>query len=306
MQVVFMLPPQVHLLDLAGPAHIFYEAACYGAPIQLVYSSIYTGESAAVSSAALSFRELVPFDQLTLRAGDLVFVPGLDSALLFDPHFNSLSAPFQQWLYHQHQQGITVCAVCTGAFLLAAAGLLDHKNCTTHWKYTSAFSQRYPAARLLTNRLFVEEAGIYTSAGVASGIDLALYLTEQLWGPQFAAKIAKEVVIYFRRTSEDEQLNIFTQYRNHLDQRIHEVQDILSRTPSQRHTLAALAQKVHVSPRNLTRLFRKTTGITIGAYQDQLRTTHARQLLGEGHTLQAAAQQCGFKSINSLRRLLQP
>jgi transcriptional regulator GlxA family with amidase domain len=303
-QAVFIVPPQVHLLDISGPAHIFYEAACYGAPVKLAFSTISSEQTESVSSSTLSFHQLTPYDQLELKSGDLIFVPGMDFSLLTDPDFLNDSGPFQCWMKTQHRNGVMICSVCTGAFLLAASGLLDDRNCTTHWKYIERFKQLYPKARLQINRLFVQDDRIYTSAGVSSGIDLALYVTEQLWGAHFAAKIAKEVVIYFRRTLNDPQLSIFTEYRNHLDDRIHKVQDILSQSLDHNFSIEELAEKVNMSTRSLTRAFKKTTQITIGEYVDKLRTERAGQLISEGHTLQATALHCGFKSVNSLRQLL--
>jgi transcriptional regulator GlxA family with amidase domain len=304
MNAVFMFPPEVHLLDITGPAHVFYEAACYGAQVTLSFSSIFKDEKAGRSSCMLAFAALVPFDELNLQPGDLVFVPGLDGSLLTDEEFLKKSTPFQQWLTQQHQQGVIICSVCTGAFLLAAAGLLNGKACTTHWKYAERFNQRYPKVKLQINRLFVEEERIYTSAGVSSGIDLALHLVEKLWGGYFAAQIAKEIVIYFRRTTDDPQLSVFTQYRNHLEHRIHKVQDKLAHTLDQKLNLEQLAEEIGTSSRNLTRLFKQTTGITIGEYLAGLRSARALQLIKEGQKMQAVALQCGLKSTNQLRTLL--
>jgi transcriptional regulator GlxA family with amidase domain len=304
LQAVFVIPPKVHLLDITGPAQIFYEAACNGAPIKLLFSTIFREQTESDSLCSLSFNQLIPYDQLTLTEGDLVFLPGISFSLLTDDSFLHTSRPFLQWVTVQHQNGVTICSVCIGSFLLAASGLLDHRACTTHWEFTDRLKTQYPKARVQTNRLFVQEDRIYTSAGITSGIDLSLYLLEQLWGPYFAAKIAKEAVVYFRRTLDDPQLNVFTQYRNHLDHRIHTVQDILIQWPDQKFKLEDLAAKVNMSARNLTRHFKKTTGITIGTYHDQLRAEYAEKLVSEGHTLQATALHCGLKSINQLRHLL--
>lgn len=303
-QIVFMMPPYVHLLDITGPAHIFYEAACYGAPVQLLFSSLFPGQFLSNSSAALCFEQLVPFDRLALQAGDIVFVPGLESRLLLDNRFLQESGAFQEWLCRQHRKGVWICSTCTGAFLLAESGLLNGRTCTTHWKYLDRFTARYPQVRLQANRLFVQEDNIYTSAGVSSGIDLSLYLAEQLWGPAFAAQVAREVVIYFRRSAADPQLSAFTQYRNHLDHRIHAVQDRLAQCLDQKLNIDQLAAEVNMSPRNLTRLFKHTNGITIGHYLAQLRAEKAGQLLANGHTLKAAALECGLKSPHQLRHLL--
>lgn len=304
MNTVFMFPPNVHLLDITGPAHVFYEAACYGAQVTLIFSSIFSDESVGQSSCALNFAALVPFDQLKLEEGDLIFVPGLDSATLLDKKFLKKSAPFQQWLVKQHCQGVIICSICTGAFLLAASGLLNDKACTTHWKYAERFSQLYPNIKLQINRLFVEEKGIYTSAGVSSGIDLALHLVEKLWGGYFVAQVAKEIVVYFRRAIDDPQLSVFTQYRNHLEHRIHKVQDKLMHTLDQKFNLGQLSEEIGMSPRNFTRLFKQTTGITVGEYLARLRFARASQLLKEGQKMQTIARLCGLKSTNQLRTLL--
>lgn len=304
-RIVFAIPPQVHLLDITGPAHIFYEAACYNAPVTLYFTNIQTSHQSIESSSHLSLGGLVDYNTLDLQKGDIVFVPGLRSTLLLDEQFlQATTRPFQQWMAQQHRKGITICSVCTGAFLLAEAGLLDNRPCTTHWKYLDRFAHRYPNTRLQQNRLFVQSDGIYTSAGVASGIDLSLFLLEELFGPGFATDIAKEVVVYMRRTDTDPQLSAFMQYRNHLDDRIHKAQDILARSLDKKLNIEQLAEQVHMSGRNLTRLFRKTTRVSINQYVGKLRIEKAQQLRREGHTMQAIAAQCGLKSTNQLRQLL--
>ncbi len=301
---VFIIPPKVHLLDITGPAHIFYEATCYGAPVQSVYSSLFPGQTIETSSCALSFQQLIPYDQLQLKAGDIIFIPGLEAGLLLGNGFYTETRDFQYWLKKQYEQGVWICSVCTGAFLLAASGLLDGKSCTTHWKYTQQFTARFPDIRLLDNRLFVQEDDLHTSAGVSSGIDLALHITERLWGAAFAAKIAKEVVVYFRRGADDPQLSVFTQYRNHLEQRIHIIQDLLSQKLDRKYSIEELAEKVRMSPRNLTRAFKKAADISIGEYLRKLRVERALELLKEGHTYQSVALQCGLASVSQLKQLL--
>lgn len=304
-QIVFVIPPKVHLLDITGPAHIFYEALSYNAPVKLYFTNIQLNEKTIESSSHLSLSNLVDFNSLSLNKGDIIFVPGLEAVLLLDEHFlNVSSRPFQQWMIAQHQKEVTICSVCTGAYLLAQAGLLNHQPCTTHWKYIERFMARYPQAQVQQNRLFVQSGHLYTSAGVASGIDLSLFLLDQLFGSRFAAQIAKEVVVYMRRTDSDPQLSAFLQYRNHMEDRIHKAQDILSQALDKKPNIEQLAQQVHMSGRNLTRLFRKTTNISISQYIDRLRLERAQQLLREGHTMQSIATECGLKSTNQLRQLL--
>jgi transcriptional regulator GlxA family with amidase domain len=303
-QCVFVIPPKVHLLDITGPAHIFYEALSYGAPLKLHFSNLHATEHCIESSSSLFLSHLVNYDDINLQQGDLVFIPGLESSLLEADRLLHSSKHFQHWLTEQFNKGVIICSVCTGAFLLAEAGLLNDKECTTHWKYTGHLSKRYPRLKVQNNRLFVQAGNLYTSAGIASGIDLSLYLVEQLFGSRFAALIAKEVVVYLRRTANDPQLPAFMQHRNHIDNRIHIVQDLLSQSLDKKIHVESLAEQVHMSGRNLTRLFKKTTGTTIGEYIDQLRQERARQMIREGYTVQTAASLCGLKSANQLRRLL--
>lgn len=303
-QIVFAVPPQVHLLDLSGPAHIFYEAASMGAPIDLSFLNMVPGQPNVKSTSGLQLNDLAGFDGVALDAGNYVFVPGLDASLLFSDTFKTETAPFRSWLCSQYQRGAFICSVCTGAFVLAEAGLLNDKACTTHWKFRERFTKEYPRALMQSNRLFIVEDTIVTSAGVSSGIDMALFLVEKMMGPVFASKVAREVVIYLRRSETDPQLSVFLQYRNHIDDRIHNVQDYLAQHLAERITIDQLAELVCMSPRNLTRLFKSTTRITIGAYHQRLRLEKARQLLMEHHKQDTVATECGL-STSQLRQLLQ-
>lgn len=299
----FLVPPEVQLLDMAGPAHLFYEANEYGAQIETHYLSLNTSNK-EISSARVSLGNLEGFENFTLGIHDLLFIPGLESHLFFDEKFGLQNQRFFQWLQKQNQNDAKICSVCTGAYIMAFAGLFDGKNCTTHWKYLEEFKSRFPKTKLRSDRLIVKDGNLYSSAGVSSGIDLALFLLEELYGPVFATKIAKEVVIYLRRTEHDPQLSVFLQYRNHLDNRIHQAQDTLAQNFDKKLKIEELAENVHMSPRNLTRLFKKTTGITIGHYLDKLRVERAVQLLSSGSKVEAVSIACGFQSTNQLRTLL--
>ena len=302
-RVFFLVPPEVQLLDITGPAHLFYEAKAYGANISTHYLSLEK-KTEALSSAGISLGQLEPFQNFELGENDLLFIPGLESYLFFDKNFVLGQEEFFDWLRQQHLRKAKICSVCTGAYLLAFAGLLDNRECATHWKYFEDFQSRFSKTKLLTDRLLVKDDNIYSSAGVSSGIDLALFVLEELLGAVFASKIAKEVVIYLRRTENDPQLSMFLQYRNHIENRIHQVQDILAKNLSQKQKIEGLAEKVHMSPRNLTRLFKKTTGITIGDYIEKLRTERAVQLLNMGQKVSSVTDACGLKSSNQLRTLL--
>ena len=302
-RAVFLVPPSVHLLDLTGPAHIFYEAKSYGAPIETYYISL-SNAAEENSSAGISLGKLQPFSDFLLGPTDWLIIPGLESQLLQNETFLSEHTRFYEWLLTQHQRKAMICSVCTGAYILAQSGLLDGKNCTTHWKYLNDFKMRFPEAKLRSDRLFVKDQNIYSTAGVSSGIDLSLFLLEERFGSVFATKIAREVLIYLRRTTADPQLSVFLQYRNHIENQVHQVQDLLAQNLDKKFTAENLAEKVHMSPRNLTRLFKKTTGITIGNYIEKLRVERAVHLLSEGEKVEGVALVCGLKSTNQLRSLL--
>ena len=302
-KVLFIIPPKVQVLDINGPIQVFYEAIEYGANLTLHFGA--TSRSNEVESTpGLFFSNLSPYDAIALDSNDLVFIPGIDYQLLKDRIFLKSQQPFFDWLKKQSEKGAKICSVCTGAFLLAEAGILTGKQCTTHWKYFDDFQRRFPKIELQKNRLFVINQNIYSSAGVASGIDLSLFILEKLFGVRMASDVAKEVVIYLRRTTTDPQLSIFLKYRNHLDARIHDVQDFILDNLHRKVNIIEIADHVNTSPRNLTRSFKKATNITIGSFIDKLRIERANQLLNEGHKMDFIANQCGLKSTSQLRTLL--
>lgn len=301
---IFVIPPDAHLLDVSGPAHIFYEASDYGAPIELKFTSIIRGQEEEKTSSGLSFSKLEDFTPIELKSGDVVFIPGLDRKYLLDQAFHQSIQPFVKWLKKQHEHGAIICSVCTGAFLLGKSGLLDHRECTTHWKYHELFKKTFPKSKLLNNRLFVGSEDIYSSAGVSSGIDLGLYLLEKKYGTRFASAIAREVVVYLRRGETDPQLSVFMQYRNHIDDRIHSVQEWLTQNLGKKHTMEELADLASTSARHLTRLFKETTGITIGQYIEKLRIEQAVHMLKEHSKTTEVAKAIGLRSTNQLRSLL--
>nr|WP_299364139.1 DJ-1/PfpI family protein [Winogradskyella sp.] len=301
--MLFIVPPKVHLLDINGPAHIFYEAREYGADIELHFVSI-NNDTTIESSAGLGFSKLVPYHEFQLSENDHIFISGLEYELLSNHNFLKDNHSFFKWLHNQYHKRVNISSVCTGTFLLAESGILKGKECTTHWKYVNELSQKYPDINVKKNQLFTADNNLYTSAGVSSGVDLALYIIEKEFGSKFATDIAKEVVIYFRRSESDPQLSAFLQYRNHLDYRIHDAQDYIVKHLSSTFTISDIAETVNMSTRNLTRLFKKTTGITIGDYLEKLKVDRAIQLLSEKNKVESVARQCGFYSANQLRRIL--
>jgi transcriptional regulator GlxA family with amidase domain len=294
--VLFLLVPQVHLLDLAGPAQVFSTAADLGYDYTLGY---------------VAEREEVPTAQgIPIRAGvvwpevgpeDLVVVPGWRSPVLGDNR--QLDASSLRRLSDYHRAGGTVASVCAGAFALARAGLLDGRRCTTHHDLQDELARRYPKATVVRDVLYVSDGRVITSAGIASGIDLALHLVAVRHGPGVAARIARSMVVYARRNGEEQQASAMLRHRSHLRDVVHRVQDLIDARFTTRLALADLAAAGGVSQRTLTRLFGKATGMTPLRYQQVLRVERAEHLIGHGATVEAAARAVGFQDARMLRRL---
>ena len=270
--------------------------------MELIYLTT-SDRSAQITSAGISLGNLSHFQKHKLSSGDWLFIPGVDASFFDTIAFRTMH-PFYDWVRQQYDYGANICSICTGTFFLAQSGVLRGKKATTHWKYFDRIQDAYPDIIILRDRLFVDEDRLLSSAGVASGIDLSLYILEQMYGPVFTTRIAKEVVIYLRRGPADPQLSIFLKYRNHIDQRVHDLQDILVGSLEERHTMASMAAFVNMSPRNLSRTFKKVTGITIGQYIEKLRVEKAVQMLAQGNTVESTALLVGLKSTNQLRTLI--
>ena len=258
-RVIFFITGEVHILDLGGALQAFYEAGHYGHPYEIVYVS---DRAVQECSAGLQLAGLRDYSAVEVQSADILIIPGMDLRQMGLPADEALHA----WLRAADEVGATICSVCTGAFLLARAGLLDNRECTTHWKYTERLQRQYSTLRVLTNRLFVRSGHLYTSAGVTTGVDMTLFLLEQKHGPEFAFRVARELVVYIRRDGDEAQESIYLQYRRHIRDDIHAVQDWIVGHLGEKIRVEELAALVHTSPRNLTRLFKATTGITIGQY----------------------------------------
>jgi transcriptional regulator GlxA family with amidase domain len=296
-RVIFFITRDVHILDLAGAMQAFYEAAEYGHPYDILCVSDSPG---LASSAKLQLAGLQAYAAVTVLSSDILVVPGFDLRQLESP----VEEAFYTWLRRAEAVGATICSVCTGAFTLARAGLLDGRECTTHWKYTGRLQREYPLLKVLTNRLFVRSGRVYSSAGVTTGLDMALNLLEERHGPEFAYQVARELVVYIRRDGSESQESIYLQYREHLRDDIHAVQDWIIRHLHEKILVEELAALVHTSPRNLTRLFKATTGVTIGQYLEKLRVEKALQLLRQDTKIGVIARQCGLQSDNQLRQMI--
>jgi transcriptional regulator GlxA family with amidase domain len=295
-KVVFLLVPNLHLLDLAGPAQVFSTAADFGYPYELSY----VAEHEDVASAqGVRLRADTAWPALT--AGDLVLVPGCGL-----PDLGSAPRPTRVTLERvvaHHAAGGTVASVCSGADVLGQAGLLDHRRCTTHHDLQDELAKRYPLARVERDVLYVLDTRVVTSAGIASGIDLALHLVAVRHGPAAAARVARDMVVYARRTGDASQTSTMLRHRWHLRDAVHRAQDRIDADFTAPLPLEDLAAASGVSTRTLTRQFVESTGLTPLRYQQTLRIERAEHLMSHGATAQSAARAVGFADARMLRRL---
>ncbi|MDH6128286.1 DJ-1/PfpI family protein [Kitasatospora sp. GP82] len=295
--IAFLLVPGVHLLDLAGPAQVFSTASDFGHP----YTLSYIAEQTLVPTAQ-GLPLVARLDWPDLGPDDLIVVPGWRTLTLTDGP--AIGAASLQVLRDHHARGGTVASVCAGAEALGRAGLLDGRRCTTHHDVQDELALRHPGAVVVRDVLFTTDDRVVTSAGIASGIDLALHLIATRHGPAVAAQVARDMVVYARRNGDEPQTSAMLRHRSHLDDTVHRAQDLIDARFDQPLPLPALASAVGVSERTLTRLFsRATGGLTPLRYQQTLRLERAEHLISHGATAAAAARSVGFDDPRMLRRL---
>lgn len=298
---IFLVLPKVHLLDLAGPDQTIHEAIDFGADFEIEYCGI---DIASSSSAGLELKKQKHFSKVKCKEGDFIIIPGASIKYLLSSEFRKNKSLFD-WLQACYKRNVNMVSICTGAFVLAQTGLLNNVICTTHFKLTEQLKKRYPSAKVKENILFVEDSNIYTSAGIASGIDLMLYIIERLTNGYFAHKVARELVIYNRRDGISEQQSVFFHGRNHIHAGVHKVQDFIVENIHVKHSLYELAQVACMSERNFTRIFKKETGNTVNEYITSIRREKINLFLQSPDlSRKQIAKQVGLESEKQLARLL--
>ena len=302
---MFALPNHVHLLDVAGPAQAFSMAAELGAGYDLVFVG---DESTTQSRQGLGVTAGTEWPLLTKR--DLVVVPGWfvgqrdDGSDEGQPVRSKLAAHLGEAVGEHHRGGGEVASVCAGAFALAAVGVHDGRRATTHHALQASLARWHPAVTVVPDVLYVSDGLVHTSAGISSGIDLALHLIARDHGPALAARVARGLVVPMRRNGTAPQESVMLQHRDHMSDLVHRAQDVLDAEFGAQLGLADLARRLAVSERTLTRAFVASTGVTPHRYQTALRVEQARALLDSGWSQAAVATEVGLGDARSLRRLL--
>ncbi len=297
---IFVVLPEVHLLDLAGPDQVISEAIDMGANFKIEYAGIKNDIN---TSAGLGINRLNHFSKVKLRPGDFIILPGSRVKYILSGSFKKNTALFN-WLTEAYQKKVNLVSICVGAFTLAETGLLNGLTCTTHFQLTKKLREKYPMVKVKENVLYVHENNIYTSAGIASGIDLMLHILEQLTDSYFAHKIARELVVYNRRDGIADQITVYFNYRNHMHSGIHNVQNHIIENISQKNHLGQLAGIANMSERNFTRIFKKETGLSVNEYITKVRSEKIKELkLNPGFSKKQIAFKVGLTSEKQVERL---
>jgi transcriptional regulator GlxA family with amidase domain len=299
-RIMFLVLTEVNLLDLAGPAQVFHTAASMGAPYTVHFCA---SQPELASAQGLAFAHLEPLP--VVGADGVVVIPGM-SLQTYARGETRLDPAILRWVAAAHQAGACLASVCTGAFVLGEAGVLDGRRCTTHWEVIPHLQTRYSRARVVEAALFVQDGPIITSAGIASGIDMALAVVERAHGPLFTAQVARYLVVYMRRNGSHAQQSIYLDYRTHLHPGVHRAQDYLIASLTAPVSLAQVAAAAEMTVRSLSRAFKEATGLTPLQFHQRLRLEVASTLLHDpGLSIESIAQRCGFEDARHFRRLWQ-
>jgi transcriptional regulator GlxA family with amidase domain len=329
--VYFVLPPRTLLLDVSGPAEALSMANRYQDAVR--FELHFVAASARVESSiglTLSGLSKLP---AALPANAMIVVSGAANPARASRQTSDAATPGARapqaardvareaarpaqvgddeagrvivaWLRRVARPTQRLVFICSGGLLAARAGILAQRACTTHHGDCDELRRLAPDAKVLDNRIYVADGHVYTSAGVTAGIDLMLHLIGDIAGPLCAVAVARQMVVYLRRTGADPQISPWLDRRNHLHPGVHRVQDAIAADPAHPWTLDELGAIAGASPRHLARLFQLHTGDSPLAYINALRVALARQFLTSSQfTLDHVAERAGFGSLRHLRRI---
>lgn len=302
--IVFLAAPDTQIVDVTGPFQVFVRASelyvrehpramrPYSVLLASTNASRMIRTNCGLSLKGHgSFRSIRgPIDTLLVAGGS-----GLDEA--------ARSKELLRWLRFNARRARRFGSICTGAFLLAAAGLLDGKKATTHWKWAADLAARCKTAQIDPDPIFIRDGNMYTTAGITAGMDLALALVEEDLGAPLAVRVAREMVLYLRRPGSQSQFSAALSLQASDRRPIAELQAWILENVSRDLTVELLAKRCGMSPRNFARVFRLETGLTPYKFVERVRIEAVRRRLEESRAgLDGIAADCGFASADSLRR----
>lgn len=295
-RIVLLAFPGAQTLDFVGPLEVFSTAerlrpGSYSTEVVAPAGKPLTtssGLSVAPDRSTAACRG--PIDTLVVAGGTGVREAVGDAALV-------------RWVTRAAARSRRVTSVCTGAFLLAEAGLLDGRRATTHWASADRLRERHPGIHVDPDRIFVRDDPVWTSAGVTAGIDLALALVEDDHGREAALEVARWLVVFATRPGGQSQFSAPLAAQAAERRPLREVQEWVLTDPARHCAVEALAVRACMSPRNFSRAFRAEAGLSPAAWVETVRVEHARRLLEAASApVESIAAQSGFGTVETLRR----
>ena len=303
-KLIVVIPmPGIFLLDIAGPCDVFTAADRALSEIpgtgrtgyELLLASPVDSKR-IVTSSGIAIDCPVMASEIN-RPIDTLIVAGFSRMQMRSGH------PFFQWLKQIYPKVRRIGSVCGGAYVLAEAGILDGKQATTHWEFSQEFQLRYPAVKVDTNPFYTRDCNVYTSGGVASGIDLALALVEEDYGRDVALNAARKLVLPLKRPGYQSQFSTLLQVHSLENSIAGKLHPWLIRHLAEELGVEQLAEHSNMSVRNFTRVFLKETGLTPAKFVEKLRVEVARKYLEDSDlTMDQIAAKCGLGGLVSMRR----
>lgn len=313
--VAILALPGVQLLDVSGPLDVFAQAnaqagrcvydlrvvACRGGPIRSSSGVRLVADAVAgqpQGQAQDGGRDTGAEAAEGPERIDTLLVAGAPDAATVQ-----LPARVQAWLRATAARSRRYGSVCTGAFVLAASGLLHKRRVTTHWAAAERLAQVCPSAIIEADSLYVRDGKLRTAAGVTAGLDLALALVEEDLGREIAMQVASQLVMFFKRPGGQLQFSRSGAAQPAGRSALQEVQRWVAAHPEEKHRVPDLAARVGLSPRHFARLFQTEVGMTPAAWVESVRVNAARGLLEtSGEAPKRVAARCGFANADMLRR----
>src|SRR3984885_10517698 len=291
-KVVIAGPPPVQVLDVTGPLEVFSNAPEY--EIQLanpgVERTLQTNRGVVLAEATPIADVRGPIDTLVIAGG-----PGAESG--------SYDANFIAWIAKAAAQSRRVASICTGAFLLSEAGLLNGKQAVTHWSFCDRLAREYPEVIVRPEPIYLRDGSIYTSAGITAGIDLSLALVEEDHGHETALKIARFLVMFLVRPGGQAQYSHMLSRQVTTSEPLRELQVYMLENLKANLSVDALAERISMSARHFTRVCLRETGMNPGQFVDRMRVEAAQQMIDSSAMgLKEVADACGFQTADAMRR----
>lgn len=304
--------PRSEILDITGPYEVFAFASWAIQKAETIKEPPYLIEVLAERPGpikTLSGLDIVAHRSIhEVKKGiDTLIIPG-GSFQGTDTADNNNASILENhdllnWIKKMSTSVRRLVSVCSGAFLLAECGLLDHRRVTTHWDCCTSFQAKYRNVKLEPDKIYIRDDNIYTSGGITSGIDLSLSLIEEDWGREISLFVAKYLVMFLKRPGGQSQFSTYLAFESSKRPDLRELQAWIIAHPSEDLTVESLANRMAMSPRNFARTFQKETGITPAKFVELVRLDAARQFLeNEKLSIEIVALKSGFGDYERMRR----